>query len=109
MMAAMSDKDVAGVIRALAASPVLRGATILATSLPALARAMPAAELAATWRRQAPGLASVAAVDDPLVALERALAASAGGGTTIVAGSLYLVGLVRGRLVDDPALRDPES
>lgn len=108
MMAAMADKDVAGVIRALAASPVLRGATILATSLPALARAMPAAELAATWRREAPGLSSVAAVDDPLAALERALAASAGGGTTIVAGSLYLVGLVRGRLVDDPALRDPE-
>ena len=29
-------------------------------------------------------------------------------GPVIVAGSLYLVGEVRGVLVDDPALRDPE-
>ena len=29
------------------------------------------------------------------------------GGPVVVAGSLYLVGTVRGHLVDDPELRDP--
>ena len=29
-------------------------------------------------------------------------------GTTVVAGSLYLVGAVRAHLVDDPDLRDPD-
>jgi folylpolyglutamate synthase/dihydropteroate synthase len=29
-------------------------------------------------------------------------------GPIVVAGSLYLVGEVRGALVDDPALRDPD-
>jgi hypothetical protein len=30
-------------------------------------------------------------------------------GTVVVTGSLYLVGAVRARLVDDPLLRDPAA
>jgi hypothetical protein len=43
---------------------------------------------------------------DPLVAIDRAI--GTGRGPVVVAGSLYLVGMARGHLVDDPALRDPE-
>ena len=106
----MADKDVDGVIAALARSKALDGATVVATSLD-VARAMPAAELAARWRTGAvwgervsrPG--RVIAEPDPIAALERALSEP---GPVVVAGSLYLVGEVRGALVDDPALRDPE-
>ena len=37
--------------------------------------------------------------------MDEALATA--GGPIVVAGSLYLVGAVRSRLVDDPVLRDP--
>jgi dihydrofolate synthase/folylpolyglutamate synthase len=105
--ATMADKDVRGVIEALATARSLGGATILATTLD-LARALPAEALAAQWRdvtsRGAPGPAEIRAVADPLEAVDRALVAP---GPTVVAGSLYLVGAVRAHLVDDPALRDP--
>jgi hypothetical protein len=48
--------------------------------------------------------ASVEAVPDVRGALDQAL--DGPDGPLVVAGSLYLVGAVRGRLVDDPALRD---
>ena len=48
---------------------------------------------------------SATAVADPLQALDAALAKP---GTTVVAGSLYLVGAVRAHLVDDPDMRDPD-
>jgi folylpolyglutamate synthase/dihydropteroate synthase len=35
------------------------------------------------------------------------LALGIDGGPVVVAGSLYLVGAARARLVDDPQLRDP--
>jgi folylpolyglutamate synthase/dihydropteroate synthase len=44
---------------------------------------------------------------DPDAAIDRALAEA--DGPVVVAGSLYLVGRVRGRLVDDPLLRDPPA
>jgi hypothetical protein len=70
----------------------------------AIRRALPAAELAARWRRH--GLAGNVVVEpDPDRALDRVL--SEGDGPIVVAGSLYLVGAVRARLVDDPLLRDP--
>ena len=108
--ASMADKDVDGVIAALARSNALDGATVVATTLD-VARAMPAGELAARWRTGAvwgervsrPG--RVIAEPDPGDALERALSEP---GPIVVAGSLYLVGEVRGALVDDPALRDPD-
>ena len=105
VMAAMADKDVDGIIAALAGASALLGARVLATSLDA-ARAMPADELARRWRRLAPRVADVATVADPIEAVGRARAL---GGPVVVAGSLYLVGAVRAHLVDDPELRDPAA
>ncbi len=106
VIASMADKDVEGIIDAVAGATALRDATVIATTVDA-PRAMPAADLAARWRRRASGagLAEVLSEEDPLVALQRAIERP---GPTVVAGSLYLVGAVRARLVDDPLLRDPE-
>jgi dihydrofolate synthase/folylpolyglutamate synthase len=103
VVASMADKDVDGVVAALAAAAAIQGAAVIATSVDA-PRAMPADDLAKRWRR-VDGPATVTAVPDPLTALDTALA---GPGTTVVAGSLYLVGAVRAHLVDDPELRDPD-
>jgi dihydrofolate synthase/folylpolyglutamate synthase len=106
--ATMADKDVDGVIAALATATALDGATVFCTAV-AGARAMAAADLAAHWAaattttRHQP--AGVLVELDPLEALNAALG---GPGPVVVAGSLYLVGVARGHLVDDPALRDPE-
>ena len=55
------------------------------------------------WRERS----DVVAVVEPDVgrALDRAM--STGRGPVVVAGSLYLVGAARARLVHDPALDDP--
>ncbi len=102
--AAMADKDVAGTIAAAARSAALRGATVLCTA-PALARALAPDALAAAWSRAGVQGLAVRTAPSPEAALDAALAAP--GGTVVVAGSLYLVGLVRSRLVDEPFLRDP--
>jgi dihydrofolate synthase/folylpolyglutamate synthase len=102
LTATMADKDVDGLIAGLMRSPELARARVIATSLDA-ARALTADALSERWRTLAPD-ASVEAVSDAREALNRALAGS--DGPLVVAGSLYLVGAVRGRLVDDPALRD---
>ena len=101
--ASMADKDVAGVVSALVRAKPFAGARIVATQLD-VPRALPASSLAAIWRALAPG-ASVEMEPDAGAALDRALAGAPG--PVVVAGSLYLVGLARGRLVDDPLLRDP--
>jgi dihydrofolate synthase/folylpolyglutamate synthase len=101
--ASMADKDVAGVIAAVAASRTLGLATVVCTSLD-VPRAMPADDLAAAWRARLPG-ARVITARGADAALDLALATARG--PVVVAGSLYLVGAVRARLVDDPALRDP--
>jgi len=108
VVASMADKDVDGVIGALAAAAALRGASVIATSLD-LPRALPAGALAARWRSlgEAAGIAGVEAVADPRSALDRAIERARG--PVVVAGSLYLVGEARRRFVDDPALRDPED
>jgi dihydrofolate synthase/folylpolyglutamate synthase len=108
VVATMADKDVDGVIGALAATPALRGARVIATSLH-LPRALPADALAARWRAlgRAAGVTDVEAVSDPHGALDRAIETASG--PVIVAGSLYLVGEARRRFVDDPRLRDPED
>ena len=103
--ATMADKDVDGVIAALARADALAGVRVVATSLP-VPRALPAEALAARWRALVPA-ARVEAVPEPLAAIGAALAS--GTGPVVVAGSLYLVGTARGRLVDDPLLRDPED
>ena len=101
--ASMADKDVRGVLAAVAASPAVADATIVCTTLD-LPRALPAAALADAWRAAAPG-GRVLIERDLAAALDLALAT--GDGPVVVAGSLYLVGAARARLVDDPALRDP--
>lgn len=103
----MADKDVAGIVRALAGSRAMAGATIVCTSVD-VPRAMPAQDLAARWSAAMPG-ARIAAEPDHRVALDRALSGSpAAHGPVVVAGSLYLVGAARAILVDDPDLRDPD-
>jgi dihydrofolate synthase/folylpolyglutamate synthase len=108
VVAAMTDKDVDGVVRALAPCPALRGAHVIATSL-AVPRALPAAVLAGRWLELGvpSGIAGVEAIADPGAALDRAIARARG--PVVVAGSLYLVGEARRRIVDDPLLRDPED
>jgi dihydrofolate synthase/folylpolyglutamate synthase len=101
--ATMADKDVDGIVAALGAGRALDGATVIATAID-LPRAMPAAELAARWRASGAGR-TIVIEPNPDRALDRALAGAAG--PIVVAGSLYLVGAVRARLVDDPLLRDP--
>ncbi len=103
--ASMADKDVAGVVRALAAATAMAGATVICTSLD-VPRALPAAALADVWR--ATGVPRVVIVQpDPTVAVATALVGEPAG-TILVAGSLYLVGAARASLVDEPDLRDPE-
>jgi folylpolyglutamate synthase/dihydropteroate synthase len=96
----MADKDVAGVVWALAASRALAGASVICTEVEE-ARALPAGELAALW--SAAGFEPWA-VRPPAAALDLALATASG--PVVVAGSLYLVGAIRAVLIDDPLLRD---
>ena len=100
--ASMADKDVDGIIEALLRSAALGDARVVATNVD-VARALPAADLAARWRKVAPGL-DVEIATEPEVALDRAV--SEADGPVVVAGSLYLVGVARRRFVDDPLLRD---
>ncbi|HEX5015513.1 MAG TPA: Mur ligase family protein [Candidatus Limnocylindrales bacterium] len=103
--ASMADKDVDGVVAALAASEALRGARVVATQLD-VPRALAADELAKRWTAVTEPAWTVSAQADPAAALDRAIAAA--HGPVVVAGSLYLVGFARARLIDDPLLRDPE-
>ncbi len=95
-LAVLADKDVAGIVNALA--PTLDGA--VCTEIPAArlegsgrpgARALPAAELAELCR--AAGLAEVAVEPDPERAVTAAIARAAErGGIALCAGSHYLLG-----------------
>jgi dihydrofolate synthase/folylpolyglutamate synthase len=101
--ATMADKDVDGIVRALAAAHAMRGARVICTQV-ALARALDADALAARWRALADDV-TVISVRSPRAALDAALATAKG--PVVVVGSLYLVGDLRARLVDDPLLREP--
>lgn len=104
----MADKDVPGIIAALAGAAALRGATVVATQV-AGERALLADDVARGWRAAAPD-ATVEAEPELPRALDRALEiAGRLGGPVVVAGSLYLVGEARRRWFDDPLLRDPEE
>jgi dihydrofolate synthase / folylpolyglutamate synthase len=102
--ASMRDKDVESVVAAVARSPIVARATVICTAMD-LPRALAPDRLAAVWRAWSPD-ASVLVVASPDMALDLALA-TGGDGPVIVGGSLYLVGAIRRRLVDDPELRDP--
>jgi dihydrofolate synthase/folylpolyglutamate synthase len=102
--ASMADKDVDGIVAALADVLALRDARIIATQVPG-ERAMPAAEVARRWR-SVRRRERVQAIPDVGEALDAAIAGAPG--TIVVAGSLYLVGEARRRWLDDPRTRDPE-
>ena len=102
VLGTMADKDVAGVLAALAGSPVARSARVVCTQVD-LPRALPAARLARGWAAVAPG-SQPEVVTPAEAALDRALAEA--DGPVVVAGSLYLVGAARARLVNDPARSD---
>jgi dihydrofolate synthase/folylpolyglutamate synthase len=112
VMAMMADKDVAGTVAALDTAVSLRTAHVICTQVEG-ERAMPADTLARIWRdlTSAAGLPNrvITALPDPGAALGLALepGPTATPGPVIVAGSLYLVGAIRGKLVDDPLLREP--
>jgi dihydrofolate synthase/folylpolyglutamate synthase len=95
----MREKRVAAVLRALA--PLHPRPIFTAVDAPG---ALPPDALLATWRRLAPASAAEVA-DDPAAALDRAGTARSGDQPVVVAGSLYLVGAVRGILCpeDDTA------
>jgi dihydrofolate synthase/folylpolyglutamate synthase len=124
LLAIMADKDVDGIIQALAGATMLREARVICTA-PAGGRALRADRLAARWSALAGQAAE--AIREPRDALDAALDAGrgAGGGVglagraagrvagrsgaseagpLIVAGSLYLVGAARALLVEDPVL-----
>ena len=100
----MADKDVDGLVAALGTSRSLAGARVIATAVPG-GRAMAPEALAARWRAAFPA-SDVQVAVDPAAALDRAVTTAEG--PVVVAGSLYLVGAARARLVDDPELRDPD-
>ncbi|HET7030652.1 MAG TPA: cyanophycin synthetase [Candidatus Limnocylindrales bacterium] len=102
--ATMADKDVPGIVGALARSDALADARVIATSVGG-GRAMAPDDLAAVWRGDGPPAARIETARDPGEALDRAL--SGRPGPVVVAGSLYLVGAIRAMLVDDPLVRDP--
>ena len=105
--AAMADKDIGATVRAIVASPALEGATVVCTAVDA-PRALAPVVLADAWRAGSRGVGrrlDVRAAATPAAALDEALGTAAG--PIVVAGSLYLVGEARARLVDDPLLRDP--
>ena len=103
--AAMADKDVAGIADALGGAAALRGARVITTAIDT-PRALPAGRLASIWVNRMGRSATVESEPNVERAMDRALAGMAG--PIVVAGSLYLVGAVRSRFVNDPLLRDPE-
>jgi dihydrofolate synthase/folylpolyglutamate synthase len=97
LLGLMGDKDVAAIVQRLARSPLLAAARIIATRVET-SRALPAGDVQAAWLA-VDRVAEVTVVDTSEAALGAALAAAReSGGLLVVAGSLYLVGAVRGRL-----------
>jgi len=96
VFAVMADKDAGGMIRALGPAASM----FIATSVPH-SRARPADALAAEIRAHAPGL-PVIAVAPPQAAVARALEHSP---KVAAAGSIYMVGPLRARLIEAGASR----
>jgi dihydrofolate synthase/folylpolyglutamate synthase len=89
----LADKDVSAMLAPLRSAACLRRARVITTPVPDSPRTLGAAALADAWGE---GARSAASADEALE-LGLALAANADG-PLVVAGSLYLVGHVRGRL-----------
>jgi dihydrofolate synthase/folylpolyglutamate synthase len=104
LLAVMADKSVAEVCAAFARSPTLRTAHVICTSVGDV-RSLPPEQLASAVR--AAGLGSqVEIAAAPIEALQVAAQRS---GPIIAAGSLYLVGAVRGELMRRGVLPDDGS
>jgi dihydrofolate synthase/folylpolyglutamate synthase len=86
----MRDKDATGMLEAL-----LPHASTVVCTTPPNPRAMPAAELAALAASLAPAGVHVSSIDDPAAALA---AASRHAARVVAAGSIFLIGPLRGIL-----------
>jgi len=107
LLGVMRDKEVDRMLSALAGPARLRDARCFATGVPETERTLPAAALAGRW--EAVSGVEACPVDDADEALERALASAAReDGVLVVAGSLYLVGHLRARLVSG-AISDTDA
>jgi dihydrofolate synthase/folylpolyglutamate synthase len=104
ILAVMADKSVAEVCAAFARSPTLRTAHVICTSVGDV-RSLPPEQLASAVRAAGLG-AQVEIVATPIEALQVAAQRS---GPIIAAGSLYLVGAVRGELMRRGVLPDDGS
>ncbi len=103
ILAIMRDKDVAGMVGQLASASPLRGGRVVVTQV--TPRGMAPADLAAAWQAARPGSA-ISLAGGAEEALEMGIRhAARAGGPLVVAGSLYLVGAVRGLLVSRGLLR----
>jgi dihydrofolate synthase/folylpolyglutamate synthase len=99
LLGIMADKEVSAILDVLAAADAIRDARFVATAV-AAPRALPAQDLATAWRAARRGAGEVLALQPVEAALDAAVAAArSDGGPLIVAGSLYLVGAVRDRLL----------
>jgi dihydrofolate synthase/folylpolyglutamate synthase len=90
VVGAMADKDVSGMLSEL----VPFAATIVCTTPPS-ARAMPSEALAALASRQSPLSVRIVSISDPAVALAHACR---DGARIVAAGSIFLIGPLRGIL-----------
>ena len=79
IIGAMADKDVAGVVSALAGAAALAGADIICTEVEE-ARALPAVDLAALWASTAAGGSRLRVIRPPAGSGLRVALASLGGG-----------------------------
>ena len=98
LTASMADKDVAGVIASLAGAASLADVRVICAAVD-LPRALPAADLASLWRDALSARSRVTIATSVEAGLAQALADATG--PIVVAGSLYLVGEVRGRLTGE--------
>jgi dihydrofolate synthase / folylpolyglutamate synthase len=89
VIGAMRDKDVAGIL-----SPLVPFAATIVCTTAASPRAMPADELAELARRLT-AAARIVAMPDPSAAITEA---AGGGGRVVAAGSIFLIGPLRGIL-----------
>jgi dihydrofolate synthase/folylpolyglutamate synthase len=96
VLGAMRGKRIHGVLGALA--PVDPQFVFTRVADPG---ALPPESLARTWRRVAAAGRSPLTAANPAAALQRAAALRAGDDPIVVAGSLYLVGAVRGMIVGE--------
>jgi dihydrofolate synthase/folylpolyglutamate synthase len=87
---ALRDKDVAGIL-----APLLSAVSRIVCTTAVSPRALPASELAALAQSLAPSSVAVDHIDDPAAA---AAAACRAAGRVVIAGSIFLVGPLRGIL-----------